>query len=372
MIYKKKVLQVLGDPVGGIRKHVHDIVLNLDHEFDFYYVSSEKVDSKFTEEIGLVDSIIRSRLQLSISKEPSFSDIINIISIFKFVKKNDISIIHGHGAKGGLYARIAGKLCGCKVVYTPHGGAAHNMFSPFKNKIYKLVEKSLYPLTNVFLFESTYTQESFLEKVQKTKNDKTVVNFNGVDLSAYLPVSTTPRKKSILIGFFGMLRKEKGIMFALNVIAKAAKIHSNIEFHVFGDGVLFKDVENRLKELNIENFVTLHGETVTPYTHMKEMDIVFIPSVFESFGYVAVESMIFERTLVFSSAGALPDTCSFNKEFMFEISSIDDAVGKLDSAIAILDTEDNKNRLKLVANIASDKYSIHSMLSGVKRVYEKL
>lgn len=370
MSKKIKVLQILGDPVGGIRKHVHDIIMNLNKDFDFYYVSSNNVDLSFSDEIKCLDPLINSRKQLNISKEPSISDLKNLFVVYLFVKQNKIGVIHGHGAKGGLYARIVGRLCGCKVIYTPHGGAAHDMFTPFKDKIYKSVEKVLYYPTDVFLFESYYTKKSFLNRIGRESTIKSVVNFNGIDLSSYLPVQNYSNRPIVSIGFFGMLRKEKGVLFSLEVIAKLIESNKNIRYHVFGAGQLMSQVKTKIVDLKIENFVILHGETDTPYTHMQKMDIVFMPSMFESFGYVAVESMIFEKSLVFSSAGALPDTCEFNKEYMFESGSVDDAAEKLASAINAFDTDESKKRLKTVAEMASSKYSIDGMINTIRNVYE--
>lgn len=372
MSKKIKVLQVLGDPVGGIRKHVHDIITNLNKDFVFYYVSSNNVDLSFSDEIKRIDPVINSRKQLNISKEPSISDLKNLFIVYCFVKRNKIGVIHGHGAKGGLYARIVGFLCGCKVIYTPHGGAAHDMFTPFKDKIYKSVEKLLYYPTNVFLFESHYTKKSFLNRIGRKGTVKSVVNFNGIDLSSYLPVQYSSNSPIVCIGFFGMLRKEKGVLFSLDVIARLIEFNKNIRYHVYGAGQLMSQVQVKINDLKIEDFVTLHGETETPYIHMQKMDIVFMPSMFESFGYVAVESMIFEKSLVFSSAGALPDTCEFNREYMFESGSVDDAVEKLALAIDTFDTEESRERLKVVAKMASSKYSIGGMTNTIRNIYENI
>ena len=370
MSKKVRVLQVLGDPVGGIRKHVHDIIMNLNKDFDFYYVSSNNVDLSFSDEIKRIDPLMNSRKQLNISKEPSLSDLRNLFVVYLFVRRNKVDVIHGHGAKGGLYARIVGWLCGCKVIYTPHGGAAHNMFTPLKDKIYKLVEKLLYYPTSVFLFESYYTKKSFLNRIGRKGTVKSVVNFNGIDLSSYLPVQYCSNSPIVCIGFFGMLRNEKGALFSLEVIARLIEFNKNIRYHVYGAGQLMSQVQVKIDDLKIEDFVTLHGETETPYIHMQKMDIVFMPSMFESFGYVAVESMIFEKTLVFSSAGALPDTCEFNRDYMFEFGSVDDAVAKLACAIDNFETPENKKRLKVVAEMASSKYSISGMINTIRDIYE--
>ena len=50
--------------------------------------------------------------------------------ITRLAAKLGVDVLHGHGAKGGAYARLAGrrlKRKGMKVkaIYTPHGGSLH-------------------------------------------------------------------------------------------------------------------------------------------------------------------------------------------------------------------------------------------------------
>jgi len=325
MSEKLKILQIVGDPVGGIRKHVNDILRGLNEEFDFFYISSQRGDATFYEEIDDISQRIRKHLMLDIVKRPSIRDIINIARIYRFLKANQIDLVHGHGAKGGLYARVAGKLAGCKVVYTPHGGVVHNMFNAFEATIYRYVEKGLCPLTDLLVFESQYTAEAFKRKFTCSGVEKTV-NYNGVGPP---DVAVGRRDREHLsapakVGVFAMLREEKGIRLAFEAAKELLSEGEQLEFHFFGEGELRKTLEQEAHASQMTDKVFFHGEVNHVYQHMMDMDFILIPSLFESFGYVAVESMMAGVPVISSDSGGLKEVLSNEDSFIFESGSTKD------------------------------------------------
>jgi glycosyltransferase involved in cell wall biosynthesis len=372
---KIKVLHITGDAVGGIRKHIHDIIYNMNEHYDFYYISSFNNDKVSITEKESIEKLVESRIRLDISKKPTFFDIVNIFLIYRIIRKNKIKIVHGHGAKGGLYARIAGKLAGAKVIYTPHGGVAHDMFSGSEDKIYKLIEKILSSFTSCFLFESNYTKKAYFKKIKPKKNLNYAVNYNGVNVGLIEQSDNTlpSSKKNIKIGFFGVLRNEKGILFSIDAINDVINsINIELSYHIYGDGPLLNEVENKINNLSCQKKIYLHGETDNPYMAMHNMDIIFVPSKFESFGYVAVESMFLEKTLVVSDAGALPEVCCPDSSYFFRSNDLPDCVRALKKAI--YETIDGSNYKKLTdaSFFAKKHYSIETMCNNLSSLYKKL
>src|SRR5262245_52856099 len=68
-------------------------------------------------------------------------------------------IIHGHGAKGGLHARLAGRLLDIPAFYTPHSGSLHYRWSSPQGMIYLLTERVLRRRTSGLLFVSAYERD---------------------------------------------------------------------------------------------------------------------------------------------------------------------------------------------------------------------
>ncbi len=93
-----KVCIISGDAVGGVRKHVHDILLVSRNEFEFVYIHSSVSDKAARRDFVELDSNGVKRIQLGISKNPAFSDLRNIISIWLLSRRCAVDIFHGHGS----------------------------------------------------------------------------------------------------------------------------------------------------------------------------------------------------------------------------------------------------------------------------------
>ena len=73
-------------------------------------------------------------------------------------------MLHGHGAKGGAYARLVPRR-GAIRVYTPHGGSLHYGRASPVGLIYLTLERLLMARTELFLFESAYGRDAFTAKI---------------------------------------------------------------------------------------------------------------------------------------------------------------------------------------------------------------
>jgi hypothetical protein len=72
-------------------------------------------------------------------------------------------VVHGHGSKGGVLARVsrlAGSAPHAARAYTPHGGS-FNYRPGAAHRLYMTVEGLLAPLTDAFLFESGFIERRF-------------------------------------------------------------------------------------------------------------------------------------------------------------------------------------------------------------------
>src|SRR4029079_13626815 len=128
-----RILHCFRSPVGGIFRHVRDLVLEhskAGHEVGILCYSStggEHEDRLFDE--------IRPYLAMGLTRMPmrrhvSLSDIGVIWDTYKNIKSLRPDVLHGHGAKGGVLARLAGSALRVNRyrvarLYTAHGGSLH-------------------------------------------------------------------------------------------------------------------------------------------------------------------------------------------------------------------------------------------------------
>lgn len=306
------VLQVTGDPVGGVRRHVHTLIRGLDPaQFRVSYAySAAAVDAGFRNDRDWLARRLHAELPLDIRKKPHPADIANIWRLRDFIRREQVDVVHGHGAKGGLYARVAGRLGGARTVYTPHGGAAHDMFGFPESVIYRVVERLLVPCTDHFLFESRYTADA-LQKKTGTLPGGWSVNPNGIEVVAVTPGDVArlplPDAGRVRFGVFGMLREQKGQRFALEAIVPLLRQGRQVSLHFFGDGPDRASLLRMAAEAGVQDAVFFHGDVSPVEPWLAAMDAVVVPSLFESFGYVAVEALLQRRPVIASATGGLTE-----------------------------------------------------------------
>ncbi len=73
-------------------------------------------------------------------------------------------VLHGHGAKGAALARLVPRSDGAIRVYTPHGGSLVYAPGTIAGGFYRALERLLNWRTDLFLFESSYIAQEYLQK----------------------------------------------------------------------------------------------------------------------------------------------------------------------------------------------------------------
>ena len=305
-----KICIIVGDAVGGIRKHVHDILAAAPNGVALLYIHSEVFDATALQDFSHFKPSVIDRLKLNIKKNPAVSDLLNIFTIWCTCRRSDVDVLHGHGAKGGLYARIVGYLIGKPVIYTPHGGSVHSQFGKMKSLIFAATEYLLKFITTLFVFESQYTQVSFRKLAGKISNEREVVIYNGIYLDSLCSRKgwRSNMSHNVRLLTIGQLRTLKGQDIVINATAILKARGWNVSLDLCGGGRERDRLELLAVSLEIGELVQFHGDVSEVRPFYEGCDIVVIPSRFESFGYVAVEAALMGRPIVASATGGLLET----------------------------------------------------------------
>lgn len=375
------VLQIVGEPVGGIRKHVHTLIRGLSGSGlkTSYVYSSLAQDDVFKADYPAISGLLSGRLfSLPISKRPGPADLLNLYRLYKYVKQEGVGLVHGHGAKGGAYARLLSMSCGVKCVYTPHGGAVHRMFGPVEEFLYSSAEKILFHFTDYFVFESSYSRDAYFAKIRRPAQ-RSIVNHNGISLSEpqkmgaepEKPVYSGPEGSSANIGVFGILRQVKGQEYAIKAAAILRGRGIHVKLHFFGDGPDLEKLQALAAQSGIKGSVFFHGQVTRPEAHMSEMDIILIPSLFESFGYVALEAFSVKKPVIASNTGGLPEIVTDGEDGLLvspaDPAAISEAIGKLLAEPDLARRMGEKGYGK-----AGGKFALEPMLKKILSVYGSL
>ena len=120
-----KILHVLRAPVGGLFRHVVDLAQGQavrGHRVGIIAAQTDnpQADSKFG---ALAGQLALGVSRLPMQRQVGFGDAAAVRHVAKAIAATAPDVVHGHGAKGGAFARLA-PTSGIRV-YTPHGGSLH-------------------------------------------------------------------------------------------------------------------------------------------------------------------------------------------------------------------------------------------------------
>lgn len=371
---KITVCVVCGDSVGGLRKHVHDILLsNLNKQFNFLYVHSLKADQKAKQDFIAINSLKIKQLSLSIQKQPHWTDAFNIIKVASVCKHQQINVLHGHGAKGGLYARLIGLILRIPVIYTPHGGSVHNRFGRIQGFLYRVIEQLLVPLTDLFIFESYYTWQAFTKNIAMLPQHAFMINYNGVSPDNYHPSQEWNHHlpNTIRLIVIGSLQTIKGQHIAIQAIAELRQRHFPVTLEICGEGEEKLNLQRLAQELGVTEFILFQGDTLDVPARIEQSNIVLIPSLFESFGYVAIEAALMKRPVVASATGGLPEIIIHNETGLLfktgDVSALTQCIMDI-----LVDTTKTSNMVVAATQRVLQQFSMDQMLGNLNDTYQRI
>lgn len=362
---QKTVVQLLRAPAGGIRKHVLDII---DDQ------SNEKIKQIFITNLNDSDvdlSYLKNNknvevYHLDIKESPGFSDLKNLISIYKILKNKKVDVIHGHGAKGGLYARVIAPCLRAKCIYTPHGGSLHRVHGKIKNVFYDVIEKLMMPVTDVLLFESKYSSEIYKKNITDG-GEKVLINYNGVSLPEEFAHKIYQAGNVMNFASFGLLRHLKGhdIFIECCHLLNMKKIP--FTYTIYGSGDFEAELLLLIKKYNLESKIKILNYSPNVYQEMLKFDFIVHPSRFESFGYVPVEAMAVKIPVIASHEGGLKEVVDTQSGYIAYENSPESYL-HITEALFHGDPE-LENKVEHAYERIQELFSKKAMISNIERVY---
>ena len=303
-----KILHVFRAPVGGLFRHVRDLVIGqkqLGH--DVGIVCDSSTGGAVAD--GLLTSIVPHCSlgihRIEILRLPGFGDVSAVLKTKAIAKLTGAEIVHGHGAKGGLYGRLAARILGIPAVYTPHGGSLHYKWLGFPGALFLASERLLAQIGSGLIFVCEFERQSFAKKIG-LGNTPNVVVYNGLWPTEFNKI--VPNDNASDVFFIGDMRELKGVDILLKAL-KAIKRKRMITANFVGDGPDLVKFQGMASTLGIDENVRFLGRLPTAEA-LKCGRLLIMPSRAESFPYVILEAAAGQVPLIASDIGGIPEILS--------------------------------------------------------------
>ena len=222
----------------------------------------------------------------------------------KFIDKNEIDLIHFHWTKDIATVVLAKILSKTKPKIMQ---SRHMTMTRFKDDFYhKWLYKNIDTMHAV-TYQVKEQLEIFIpsdirpqiEMVYLGVSEPTTDDEKIIELKEHYNI-----KDEFIVGIVGRIEEGKGQYLVIEAIAKLKKL--NIKALIVGhtmDESYMLELNEKLKELNIEDRVVFTGFTKYVNEHLKLCDVTVLATPKETFGLVIIESMINKVPVIVTANG---------------------------------------------------------------------
>jgi glycosyltransferase involved in cell wall biosynthesis len=299
-------------PVGGIFRHVRDLAeaqVAAGHKVGI--VCDSTTGGDFEER--LFDAMC-GMLALGIHRTPMQrhigpGDIAAAWRTFRIIKELQPDIIHGHGAKGGVYARLFGSLLRVfrsrvARLYSPHGGSLHYDEGTATGKVFFLLERKMGAFTDHLLFVSEYERRAYRKKVGEPPIPNALV-YNGLHEQEFVPVPARPGAADFL--YIGMMRDLKGPDLFIGALASVERrTGRTITAEMVGAGDDLPRYREQAAALGLGERVRFRPPMPAREAFALARTIV-VPSRAEAMPYIVLEALAAGKPMVATAVGGIPE-----------------------------------------------------------------
>lgn len=368
-----RIVHAVRAPVGGIIRHILDLANGQAERGHHVGLIADSLTGGERATAALTEIAPRLKLgvfRMPIRREPSPSDLWIWGRFTRMIGRLKPDVLHGHGAKAGVFMRIVPRPAHAIRVYTPHGGSLHYPTSTAKGQLYSRMERLLKNRTELFLFESEFARRTYERMIGAPQGLVRCV-FNGVTAGEFDPIRLAPNAGDV--AYVGEFRKIKGADLLIDAVARLRAEGRSTTLTLGGDGEESDALRAQVSQLGLEQAVRFSG-------HVKARDgfargrLLVVPSRGDSMPYVVIEAAAAGVPMVAANVGGIPEI--FGPDHAGALFAPNDPATMASAIGAALDNlpaaqEQARKLRKRIFLHFSQKAMVEGVLQGYRDAFER-
>lgn len=301
--------------VGGIARHVLQIVDHLGHEFDLSITAP--LGPPFTDQIEDRDTDVDLT---DIDPAPKH-DVTAVGRFRSHFAELAPDLVHTHDARSRLFAHPAAAMLGLPTIHTAHTPPMAHDHAGIKKAFYRGVQHVFNrTLTDRIIFVSRNVEHAHIQRGIVPPDRSTTIH-NGLELDRFrtlredrshlgsrLRERIGVEEDVVLLGTVSRLDPEKAVDTVVRAAARlddGGQLVDRMHFVVVGDGSERSTIEQTVDEHGLgEAFTFLgHVDQTTAHATLAGLDVYLLPSDFESLSYSALEAIALGVPGILSDVG---------------------------------------------------------------------
>ncbi len=365
--------------IGGAQQNTIYNVEHLNKLKNFY---SEIVAGPVIEEENLVQYAKDRKIKVTIIEGITnnirpLKNILGLIKTYRYIKKNNFTIVHTHSSVAGIIGRIAARIAKTPIIiHTVHGWGIRPDMPKIKQILYIWLERFCERFTDRMVVVSRFNIDKGLG-YGFGKRSKYAVVHSGIDVERFSRKIDVSKKRIELgldadrpvVGMIGRLDTQKNPLDFVKVAYLVQKKYSDAQFIIVGDGPLRGQTEAMIKKLKVREFHLL-GFRDDVDEIIKIMDISVLTSLWEGLPRVFPESMAAKKPIVAYNVDGAPEAIIDGKNGYLIPSMDKDLLAK--KILYLLKNPETARQMGIEGYMMVDLFSLNKMLEDIDSLYEKL
>ena len=365
-----RIVHCFRSPVGGIFRHVRDLTeaqVAAGHKVGIVCDSTTGGDL----EERLFEAL-RPMLALGISRTPMQrhigpGDLASAWRGYRIIKELQPDVLHGHGAKGGVYARMFGSLLRVyryrvARLYTPHGGSLHYDETSATGRLFFALERLMERFTDHLLFVSDFERQAFRRKVGEPRPPSSLVH-NGLRDAEFEPVTLAHDAADFL--YIGMMRDLKGPDLFIDALAQAEiRLGRKLSAVMVGDGEALERYRAQVARLGLDSRVRFL-DPMPARLAFELARVVVVPSRAEAMPYIVLEALAAGRPMIATAVGGIPEIFGAGSPALVQPDAGDLAEKMVEAAT---DPAAFQERMPSAADLKA-RFAARQMAAEIERAY---
>ena len=252
-------------------------------------------------------------LRLNLSRELSIGRMISsFIQIYRELRHGNYDILCSSCSLAGVVGRLAGFAAGVSLrVHILQVYASHPHQSAIRQRLYRVVERMLDPLTTAYMAVSEATRR-FGVAHAIISDEKVHVVHNGIELFDPRQIVSTIRAdlgwaNHPVVCFAGRFEEQKGLRYFLEAAALVRDTRPDARFMVVGDGPLRAEADALVHRLGLGPVVRFLGWRTDSCNVLAASDIFCLSSLWEQLPLVLLEAMMLGKAIVATAVDGVPE-----------------------------------------------------------------
>ncbi|MDP3041962.1 MAG: glycosyltransferase family 4 protein [Candidatus Omnitrophota bacterium] len=365
--------------LGGAQKQLLSLINNLDKKKYNIFLFTAKTGLLIPEASAIIGLILKKSEFLERSINP-LKDILALIEIYCFIKKNKIQIVHTHSSKAGILGRLAAKLAKTPLImHTVHGWSFNDYQPRGISYFYIFLEKICATFTHKIIVVSGFDRDKGLENSIGRKSRYALIRY-GIDTRSFKDTGRRNEARKFLgltdtdlaVGMVACFKPQKAPLDFIELASLVRRDFPDTKFVLVGDGGLRKKITARIKQLNLDGQVILTGWFKDIPLILSGLDAFVLTSLWEGLPIVVLEAMAAGVALVATDTGGIREVVINDKTgYLVKPQDISSMQNRLEELLSNVRKKDEFVRQSREA-IGAEEFLLSSMLKNTTELYSNL